>query len=131
LTDIHYREAVPGTSPIAKRECRRMGEVLDRCLEYLTAARVELVICAGDCVDDPSHPAVPEDLASLRDRFTATGLPFIMLPGNHDPAPEVFYQTVPRPPRVWRPGRPGPPGRRPRTRRSRPAHRPRHRPARW
>jgi hypothetical protein len=104
ITDLHYRHAVPGTSPIAKRECRRVGELLDRCLAALAAAGVDLLICAGDCVDDPEHPLAIEDLASLRDRFAASGLPAIVIPGNHDPAPEVFYRILPQPPRRWRIG---------------------------
>jgi predicted phosphodiesterase len=104
LTDVHFREVVPGTSRIMKRECRRMGEVLDRCLESLVKERVDVLVCAGDCVDEPDEPGVLEDLTTMQARFAATGIPAIVIPGNHDPAPEVFYQVVARPPRVLRAG---------------------------
>jgi 3',5'-cyclic AMP phosphodiesterase CpdA len=99
VTDLHYRGAVPGTSAIARRECRRMGEVLGAALAGLRAAGADLVICAGDCVDDELDPRVPEDLDAVRRLFDASGLPYVAVPGNHDPVPEVFYRHLPRPPR--------------------------------
>ena len=102
LTDLHYRCAVAGTSRIARRECRRVGEILERALEGLVAAGAELLVCAGDCVDDETAPGVPEDLADLRARFLATGLPLVIVPGNHDPPAEDFYAILPRPPRRQR-----------------------------
>jgi hypothetical protein len=104
VTDLHYRNAVPGTSAIAKRECRRAGEILDRCLALLRNAGADLIVCAGDCVDTPGDPRVGEDLAQLRERLATSGIPTIVLPGNHDPAPDLFYEIVPRPPRVTRQG---------------------------
>ncbi|HEX2515936.1 MAG TPA: metallophosphoesterase [Chloroflexota bacterium] len=104
LTDLHYRCAVAGTSRIARRECRRVGEILERALEGLVAAGAGLLVCAGDCVDDETAPGVPEDLADLRARFLATGLPLVIVPGNHDPPAEDFYAILPRPPRRQRIG---------------------------
>jgi 3',5'-cyclic AMP phosphodiesterase CpdA len=104
LTDLHYRCAVAGASRIARRECRRVGEILERALEGLVAAGAGLLVCAGDCVDDETAPGVPEDLADLRARFLATGLPLVIVPGNHDPPAEDFYAILPRPPRRQRIG---------------------------
>lgn len=104
LTDLHYREHVAGSSPIVRRESRRVGELLDRCLELLVNERVEAVLCAGDCVDNPDEAGALEDLAALRERFASTGLPTVIVPGNHDPAPGDFYRVMPRPPRVLRVG---------------------------
>lgn len=104
LTDIHYRCAVPGTSRIARRECRLMPDVLERCLDAFVAEAVDAVVCAGDCVDEADAPGVMDDLASLSARFDATGLPTVILPGNHDPAPEDFYRIIAQPPRRLRVG---------------------------
>lgn len=102
ITDLHFRQAVAGTSRIGRRECRRVGELLDRSLEELAREAVDVVVCAGDCVDDAAQPGALEDVATLADRFAASGLRCVVLPGNHDPAPDVFYGIVPRPPRVLR-----------------------------
>ncbi len=55
----------------------------------------DLVIFAGDLLNDPVRtdllPAASLHLARLH-------APLIALPGNHAPAPEIFYRTIPRPP---------------------------------
>ena len=105
VTDLHYREAVPGDSPNPQRELRRVGALLRYCLQHFRSAGVELVLVAGDNVDAPlDDPRLDADLVSLREMLTASGLPFVIIPGNHDPAPEVFYRVLPRPPRVLRSG---------------------------
>ena len=52
-------------------------------------------------LDDPRLDA---DLVSLREMLTGSGLPFVIISGNHDPAPEAFYRVLPRPPRVLHSG---------------------------
>lgn len=105
VTDLHFREAVPGDSPHPQREFRRVGALLRRCLQHFRSAGAELVLVAGDNVDAPlDDPRLDADLVSLREMLTGSGLPFVIIPGNHDPTPEVFYRVLPRPPRVLRSG---------------------------
>ena len=104
ISDLHYRNAVEGTSRNIRREGRRIGELLPRCLDEMRAADVDLLICAGDCLDDETKPGVMEDLASLRTLLVGGGLSYIVIPGNHDPAPEEFYRVLPRPARWQRIG---------------------------
>ena len=104
ITDLHFRDAVPGTSKNPRREGRLVGQVLDRVLDDLAREGVDALVCAGDCVDDADQPGALEDVAALAERFAASGLRCLVLPGNHDPAPDVFYGIVPRPPRVLRLG---------------------------
>lgn len=104
ITDLHFREAVAGDSKNPKREGRRIGELLPRCLEELRNAGVELLLCAGDCVDDETLPGVMEDLAALRAMLERSGVPFVVVPGNHDPRAEDFYRVFRRPERWYRVG---------------------------
>ena len=105
VTDLHYRETVPGDSPNPRRELRRVGALLRHCLQHFRDAGAELVLVAGDNVDAPlDDPRLNADLVSLREMLTGSGLPFVIIPGNHDPAPEVFYRVLPQPPRVLRNG---------------------------
>jgi hypothetical protein len=99
LTDIHLRDAVPGTSPIAHRRCREMRALLPECLDRMAACEVDLVLCTGDVVDDPDDPRAGEDLCLAVGLFQQSGVPYVVVPGNHDPPPEVFYGVFPRPPR--------------------------------
>ena len=99
VTDLHYREAVPGDSPNPQRELRRVGALFRRCLQRFRNAGVELVLVAGENVDAPlADPRLDADLVSLREMLTGSGIPFVIIPGNHDPAPEVFYRVLPQPP---------------------------------
>jgi DNA repair exonuclease SbcCD nuclease subunit len=102
VTDLHYRGAVPGTSRLAKRESRRALDLLDQVIARCGAARVDLLVCAGDCVDTHDDPNVFRDLETLRDHFAAAPFPTIVIPGNHDPVPDAFYRVLPRPPRIAR-----------------------------
>ena len=107
ITDLHYREVVPGTAKNPKRESRKVGELLRRALEELSRRSVDALVVAGDCVDDETQPGVLEDVAALGDVLLASGLHVILVPGNHDPAPETFYAALPgtlRPPRRQRVG---------------------------
>jgi Icc-related predicted phosphoesterase len=104
LTDLHFRNAVPGTSSIEKRRCRQMGDVLCRNLKLLKNEGVDLVVCGGDLVDEPDHPAALKDLAELRRIFDEAGVPTLVIPGNHDPHPDDFYKIFKRPDRVLRIG---------------------------
>jgi 3',5'-cyclic AMP phosphodiesterase CpdA len=107
ISDLHYRNVVPGTAKNLKRESRRAGELLERCLEELARLRVDALVCAGDCVDDETQPGVLEDVAALGEMLVGAGLRVIVVPGNHDPAPETFYAALPsvlRPPRRQRVG---------------------------
>ena len=107
ISDLHYRNVVPGTSKNPRRESRRAGELLRRCLEEMGRLRVEALVCAGDCADDETQPGVLEDVASLGEMLLDSGLRVIVVPGNHDPAPETFYGALPaslRPPRRQRMG---------------------------
>jgi hypothetical protein len=65
ISDLHYRNVVPGTSKNARRESRKAGSLLQRCLEELSRRRVDALVCAGDCVDDETQPGVLEDVAAL------------------------------------------------------------------
>src|SRR5687768_8105235 len=107
ITDLHYREVVPGTAKNPRRESRRAGALLRRSLKEFERRGVDALVVAGDCVDDETQPGVLEDVAALGDVLLRSGLRVILVPGNHDPAPETFYAALPaalRPPRRQRVG---------------------------
>ena len=97
FTDLHFRQAVPGTSECSGRESRKMAKVLDRCLRGFRNEGVDLIICAGDLVDDSNHPDVEKDLRTIHDLVEDIHIPTIVIPGNHDPVPDVFYCIFPKP----------------------------------
>jgi len=97
FTDLHFRQAVPGTSKCPERDSRRMAKVLERCLSGLRNEGVDLIICAGDLVDAPDHPKAEKDLRIIRDMVEDTSISTIIIPGNHDPVPDAFYRIFTKP----------------------------------
>lgn len=107
MSDLHYRNVVPGTPSNLKRESRKAGELLRSCLEEMVRLEVDVLVCAGDCVDDEVQTGALEDLAELGEMLVSSGRRTIVVPGNHDPAPDAFYAALPdvlRPPRQQRIG---------------------------
>jgi 3',5'-cyclic AMP phosphodiesterase CpdA len=97
LTDIHLRRAVPGTSPIEIRHCRAMPERLPVALDRLRSAAPDIIVCTGDVLDVAEGPGALSDLRFARQLFDDCGVPYLVLPGNHDPFPDAFYEVFPTP----------------------------------
>lgn len=97
FTDSHLREKVPGTSKSVRRMCRMMKARLEECVEVFRTEKVDLVVGTGDLIDDATQPEAPEDLALIRGILDRISVPKIMIPGNHDPYPGVFYEVFDRP----------------------------------
>jgi predicted MPP superfamily phosphohydrolase len=96
FTDSHLREKVPGTSGSSRRMCRHMKARLEECVETFRAEKVDVVVGTGDIIDDAKQPQVPEDLAIIRNILDQLRVPKIIIPGNHDPYPGVFYEVFER-----------------------------------
>lgn len=97
FTDSHLRENVPGTSKSVRRMCRQMKTRLEECVELWRAEHVDLIIGTGDLIDDATQPETPEDLALIRSTLDQLKVPKIIIAGNHDPYPGVFYEVFDRP----------------------------------
>lgn len=97
LTDIHLRKEVSGTSPIKIRHCREMAELLPDALTRICRKSPNMIACTGDVVDVPTGPGVIQDLRFCKELFDDCAIPYLVLPGNHDPLPDDFYRVFPRP----------------------------------
>lgn len=97
LSDLHYSTLGNMLIPERKNECAMF--FLKRAVEYfrITGAP-DLFIIAGDCVDAPSKEESFAHLKEIADYMAKAPAPSIIIPGNHDPAPEEFYRIIPRPP---------------------------------
>ncbi|MBS1370246.1 MAG: hypothetical protein HPZ91_09865 [Lentisphaeria bacterium] len=97
-TDIHYSGRPNLQHPGRKGAYGAL--LLKRFLKLLEMEGwPDAVIIAGDLIDPAAaadHAAIAR-LTELGDMLRAVPVPVIVIPGNHDLPPEIFYQSVPAP----------------------------------
>lgn len=59
--------------------------------------RPDAVVFLGDLIDDPDAPDAMDRLRELKRIIDLVEAPTIVLPGNHDPDPDRFYEVMERP----------------------------------
>ncbi|MGZ0148680.1 metallophosphoesterase family protein [Kribbella sp. WER1] len=103
LTDLHVRAHLPGTSVLGRRRSREALGLTSKALDDARRRGAEVVVVTGDLVDVPSFlltgerydafdrdrwlSAAAADYRLLRDLLDGSGLPYIVVPGNHDSYP--------------------------------------------
>ncbi len=109
ITDLHLRQHLPAPPAQVKRHSRTMADCFTGALERIVAAGAEVIAVTGDLLDVPEfliHPIpdfpgldlddwlrrVRADYRLVRERLEAVGLPYVVLPGNHD-WEEVFWEV--------------------------------------
>lgn len=94
ISDIHLSEKI-----IPGHHCRRgdLGAELLKCAvdQLNNEDHPDILLVAGDLSDSPKTPHL---LDICREILETSAAPYIAIPGNHDPAPEVFYRHLPVPP---------------------------------
>ena len=106
LTDPHIRRALPGTAGPAARESRRAGDLLPAALKQIESQKPDVLVVTGDLLDVPIEPLgeapdgrdddpttfaqAVDDYAYVREALERTGLPYLVLPGNHDRSPAMW-----------------------------------------
>jgi 3',5'-cyclic AMP phosphodiesterase CpdA len=109
LTDLHLRQAIPGTASKRERLSREMPAALARLKAKLEGLAADVIALTGDLLDMPEVEAgglgqadaapSPElarqaaaDYRLMKEWLEATGLPYVAIPGNHDH--EAIYDGV-------------------------------------
>lgn len=96
VSDIHYTHQP--MNPVAKLSG---AQVLEHAVNVINQSiRPDATLILGDLLNDPDLPDAPDllkELATIIDRLDS---PSIVIPGNHDLPPDLFYQIIPTPPDV-------------------------------
>jgi histidinol phosphatase-like PHP family hydrolase/calcineurin-like phosphoesterase family protein len=95
FTDFHFSSVKPVLS-------ERKGELADilllRAVHRLNRfIKPDLVFFGGDMLDEPDPIKAPALMKQLRTILNLLEAPYIIIPGNHDPSPEIFYGVFPEP----------------------------------
>lgn len=94
ITDLHYAKEKNLACP--ERAGEKAKELLAAAVERLNSAvRPDILLVGGDLINDPGDAEMLTDLAEI---LKKADCPQIIIPGNHDPEPERFYQYFRRPP---------------------------------
>ncbi|MEM7028561.1 MAG: HAD-IIIA family hydrolase [Chloroflexota bacterium] len=108
LTDFHARQAIHGSAAVLARRSRDIFDLLPEAIDILKTQGVNFLAITGDLVDVPTFilspddyyqtplddwlPSVRADYEQLKEILDSSGLPYMVLPGNHDYEP-IFWQV--------------------------------------
>lgn len=94
ITDIHIG---PQGGIAYRRNDLGLG-LLRRAIDLLnTRIKPDALLLLGDTIDRPHSAETVSELAAVREALSAARFPWVAIPGNHDPRPEVFFELMPRP----------------------------------
>ena len=112
ITDLHIRLHTPGVAPNSPVRLREAYDAFLQALEQIGNEGVDRIILTGDIIDVPGCvlnpidyytdlsplflPAIGKDYQAVRDALEATGIPYSIIPGNHDHYPS-FRSVFPEP----------------------------------
>lgn len=92
ISDLHFSEkAIPNSN----RRGEIAAEILEAALKQInTEDQPDILLIGGDLVNSPQDVHLLDKVAAL---LPLAQCPVAIIPGNHDPEPEIFYQHLPRP----------------------------------
>lgn len=93
ISDVHDAPAGAGHAGeygqiLLTRAVRRLNRFI----------RPDAVVVLGDLLEDPEAPDAMDRLRRLKGVLDLLEAPVVVIPGNHDPEPDRFYQVFERPP---------------------------------
>lgn len=96
ISDLHFsrKPAGPDASRVGKYADIFLLRAVHRLKRFL---RPDLVFIGGDLLDNPDAADAVSLLLELKNILCILDMPVIVIPGNHDPAPEAFYQVMQKP----------------------------------
>ncbi len=96
ISDLHYTDYETGEKMQGSFADALLLRVVHRLNRWI---KPDIVLLPGDLLHEPKPDnRATQSLLKLRQVLDKLQMPWIVIPGNHDPAPEIFYQVMPEPP---------------------------------
>jgi len=93
IADVHYVCRTEHICSILERNAHLGRELLQRALRRIQLSGApDALVLMGDLVDNGKAPGAEHDLAALKEELENVGVPTIVVPGNHDGAPERLFR---------------------------------------
>ncbi|MBN2640408.1 MAG: metallophosphoesterase [Victivallales bacterium] len=97
ISDLHFSRENNTTLP--SRSGKYADIFLLRVVKRLNRyIKPDAVFIGGDLIDAPKAPDAMALLGELKQIIDMLDAPVIVIPGNHDPEPDIFYTVFERPP---------------------------------
>ena len=94
ITDLHYAKEKNLACP--DRAGEKAAQLLSEAAIRLNKEiKPDILLVGGDLINTPDDAFLLEELAEI---FQTVNCPQIIIPGNHDPNPDIFYQYFQKPP---------------------------------
>jgi len=96
LADLHFGRMPNQAIPARKGDFAHilLLRAVHRINRYI---KPDIVLVAGDFIDKPASPDAAVLLSELKAILDKLNCPYIAIPGNHDPAPDIFYGIFKKP----------------------------------
>lgn len=106
LTDLHFIEKALHTCPLPSRRGEFAALFVRKAVQRLRYAGVkpDLLVVLGDLVDNGLADGAADDLSTLAAVLRDTGIPHLVVPGNHDGNPECVQRVFGTAPGLHRVG---------------------------
>jgi histidinol phosphatase-like PHP family hydrolase/predicted MPP superfamily phosphohydrolase len=89
IADIHYVDQADHICPIPTRNAPLGRELIQRVWRRIQRKSLpDVLVLMGDLVDNGKAPGAEQDLAALKAELEDTGVPVLVVPGNHDGDPD-------------------------------------------
>ena len=98
VSDLHFSQQNKRQGYVEDLGDIFMLKVIQHLNRYI---KPDLLFIAGDLLNDADNASAPEQLRRLKESIDKAHYPVIVIPGNHDPKPEIFYQVFPPPPEAF------------------------------
>lgn len=89
IADVHYVDQADHVCSISARNVSLGRELIQRVWKRIErTGPPDALVLMGDLVDNGEAPGAEQDLAALKAELESTGVPILVVPGNHDGGPD-------------------------------------------